>query len=116
MKALRIDTCGHTTELDLATGDDGATIGLRSALGAATIEALDITRRCTAWIDENGIAAHRRLNPAASALASQLGRRYLTLRGTVVLTGSTDPDGNTTGLTTTQIDDIQRRLRDTLTI
>lgn len=111
MKVLRIDHHGRAGELDLEADDDGILTGLPAAVGARSIEALDITRGCTAWVDEDAIATGRPFNVTASRLTSQFGRRYHVLRGTVVLTGGTGPDGCATGLSDNQIADVRNRLR-----
>lgn len=72
--------------------------------------ALDVAHGRTAWVDENGIANGWPINSGARLLSSQLGRRYHSLRGTVVLTGGTDPDGYVAGLTDNQIADCRNRL------
>lgn len=66
-------------------------------------------RRWDMWLDEDGRANNRPLNPYATALAHQHGVR-LRLLGLVVITGPASPTGRATGLTPENITAIRQQV------
>lgn len=76
------------------------------------VEAVPLTSRCVAWVDDNGIALDKPLNPAGTILAEAYGW-YWRLYGTVVVTGRRvldDGDWRITGLSDRQVGVILRKI------
>jgi hypothetical protein len=85
VKALLIPVDGPPREVDLPA-DGGARFmrSLRTLIGTRCAEHLCITDRWEAWLDEDGAAAGKPVNQAATNLARSFGFRF-NLLGTVVL-------------------------------
>ena len=74
VKALRISPQGDVTEVELPDDQSGRFVeALRTLIAAMTIEALVLTSRWDAWLDEDGYANAQPLNTYATALANQYG-------------------------------------------
>ena len=74
MKALLIPIGGPPREVELA--DRGGTQvmrSLRALIGARCVERIWITDHWEAWLDENGAAAGKPVNQAATLLARSFG-------------------------------------------
>lgn len=82
-----------------------------NALIDGLADALDLTSRWTARVDDNGIASDKPVNPAGSVLARAYGREFR-LYGPVVVTGrrETDYDIHATSLSPREIGIILSRL------
>jgi Domain of unknown function (DUF3846) len=85
VKALLIPVDGPPREVDLPA-DGGARFlrSLRTLIGTRCAERLWITDHWEAWLDEDGAAAGKPVNQAATNLARSFGFRF-NLLGTVVL-------------------------------
>ena len=83
---------------------------LRAVIGCAMVEAVALDGGVNVWVDENGIAAGRALNAAASWLAQELHGVPIPLRGTVVFTGFDPETGCAEALTGAQAADLRHRL------
>jgi hypothetical protein len=82
---------------------------LRKAIGTDCAERIWITSCWEAWLDENGAAAGKPANQAATLLARSFGWQC-TLRGTVVIVGL-DKDTAPAALSPYQVDAILRKIR-----
>jgi hypothetical protein len=108
VKALRISPQGDVTEVHLPDDHGGRFVeALRTLIAATTIEALALTTRWDAWLDEDGYANAQPLNTHAIALASQYGIPA-PLRGTVVITGADRETGCAAALTSGQVTAIRQ--------
>jgi hypothetical protein len=98
--------------VDLA-GSEGILFirSLRALIGAKRVEPIRITDRWEFWVDEDGWAAGKPVNQAATRVAGAFGARF-SLRGTVVITGADDDDGGagSAALSRGQADAIFRRV------
>lgn len=81
---------------------------LRKLIGADCAERIQITTRWEAWLDENGSAAGKPVNEAATRIAHGYGAEYALL-GTVVITGL-DHAGEPAGLSPAQAGIILRKI------
>jgi hypothetical protein len=101
MKALLIPADGPPREADLPCGGDSRFVrSLRKLIGTECAERIQITTRWEAWLDENGSAAGKPVNEAATFIARAYGAEYALL-GTVVITGL-DHTGEPAGLSPAQ--------------
>jgi hypothetical protein len=73
---------------------------LRKLIGTDCAERIQVTTRWEAWLDENGSAAGKPVNEAATRIARGYGTEYAIL-GTVVITGL-DHAGEPAGLSPAQ--------------
>ena len=96
--------------VDLA-GSEGILFirSLRALVGAKWVEPVRITDRWEFWLDEDGWAAGKPVNQAASRVAGAFSAR-LSLRGTVVITGVDDGAAGSAALSRGQVDAIFRRV------
>ncbi|MEU6721312.1 DUF3846 domain-containing protein [Nonomuraea sp. NPDC046802] len=109
MKALRIGEHGDLTEVDLPDESAARIAVTRKLVAAESVEALTLTSRGSAWLDENGIIVGRPVNQHATALARCCGLG-VTLRGPVVVTGAGPEDGTTAPLTAEQVTAIRNKV------
>jgi len=110
VKALRISPQGDVTGVELPSDHAGRFVeALRTLITAITIEALVLTSRWDAWLDEDGYANAQPLNTYATALASQYGISA-PLRGTVVIAGADPETGYAAALTPGQVTAIRQRV------
>ena len=92
--ALQIASNGDVTELDISENS------LKVLQGAVEgyIEAVDIFEDLTMWVNEEFLLrSEPDPNPIATAIFGMVGGNYA-IHGRVVLTGGTDEEGNTLGL------------------
>lgn len=99
--------------VDLADGGGILFIrSLRALVGAKWVEPVRITDRWEFWVDEDGWAAGKPVNQAATRVAGAFGAGF-SLLGTVVITGAADDDDGGAGsaaLSRGQVDAIFRRV------
>jgi hypothetical protein len=110
MKALFIPEEGGATVIEIRDGAPGFLRDLYAALAAEAVEAVPLTGQWSAWVDEEGIRAHRGVNRGATGLARDVGMP-VDLRGPVVLLGVDGAEGRSIGLTGDQVEGVCRRLR-----
>jgi Domain of unknown function (DUF3846) len=95
MKALLIPADGPPREVDLPGGGGSRFLrSLRALIGTRSAERIQVTSRWEAWLDEDGAAAGKPANQAATLLARSFGFEF-SLCGTVVITGLDDTAGPT---------------------
>lgn len=101
MRALLIPFDGPPGEVDLPCGGGLRFMrSLRKLIGTDCAERIQVTSRWEAWLDENGSAAGKPVNEAATRIARDYGTEC-TLLGTVVITGL-DHAGEPAGLSPAQ--------------
>lgn len=99
MTAIRITTQGEVSTLDMTT-DSLQT--LQTAVGG-WVQAIDLSADMTVWCNEEGKLIGLPHNPYAQHLWDQaFGAQTDYLVGDIVLTGGTDEEGMTLGLTAEQ--------------
>jgi Domain of unknown function (DUF3846) len=86
VKAMLIPVDGPPREIDLPSGSARFMRTVRALIGTNCTERFWITDRWEAWLDEDGIAAGKPVNQAATLLAQSFGW-HLTLRGITVIVG-----------------------------
>jgi hypothetical protein len=100
-KAIRISTTGEVTELDLTTN---SLTQLQEAVGGL-VQALDLTEVVTMWCNEEGKMLKQPHNPYAQYFWDKVyGAHTDYIVGDIVLTGGTDSNGETEGLTDSQVE------------
>lgn len=110
MKALVIPADGPPREAGLPGGGDARFMrSLRNLIGTDCAERIQVTTRWEAWLDENGSAASKPVNEAATLIARAHGAEYVLL-GTVVITGL-DGTGEPAGLPPAQAGIILEKIR-----
>lgn len=101
-KALQINIDGTTTELDLEAPQGSLRI-LQGAVGG-WIQAVDISDNLTMWVNEEGKLEGLLPNEFGTRLFSKrFGEGVDVIVGNIVLTGGTDDEGETLGLTDEQV-------------
>lgn len=109
MKALLIPVSGPPRPVDLPDGGGTRFMrSLRTLIGTRYAERIWITSRWEAWLDEDGSAAGKQANQAATLLAQSYGWQ-LSLLGTVVIVGLDKDTNKPTELSQAQIDVITRK-------
>ena len=111
MKALLIPTAGPPRTVDLPDG--GGTqfmCSLRALIGTRCAERIWITSRWEAWLDEDGAAAGKPANRAATLVARSFGAQF-SLCGTVVIVGLDKDTAGPTALSPAQVDSILEKIR-----
>ena len=84
---MLIPVDGPLREIDLPNGGGPRFMrSLRALIGTDCAERIWITDRWEAWLDENGTAAGKPVNQAATLLAHAFGAEF-SLYGTVVIVG-----------------------------
>ena len=111
MKALLIPVDGPPREVDLP-GVGGARFirSLKALIGTNCAERIWITDRWEAWLDENGIAAGKPVNQAATRLAHSFGWQ-LSLLGPVVIIGLDKNSDRAVSLSQDQIGAVLEQIR-----
>ena len=110
MKALLIPVGGPPREVDLPAGGSARFMrSLRALIGTGCAEPLWITDRWEAWLDEDGAAAGKPVNQAATDLARSFGFRF-SLLGAVVLVGLDKKLDVPVGLSPAQVSVILQRI------
>lgn len=96
-KALKLDTQGNITELDL-DAPEGSLRVLQGAV-AGYVQAIDLTPQVTMWINEEGKLEGLPLNFHGTMFwSASFGFGTDQIVGDIVLTGGTDEEGDTLGL------------------
>jgi len=109
VKALIIPVGGPPREVVLADGGGTRFMrSLRTLISTDCAERIRVTSRWEAWLDEDGGAAGKQVNQAATLLAQSYGWR-LSLLGTVVIVGLDKDANKPTELSQAQVDAIIRR-------
>lgn len=99
--AIRITTTGEVTTLDLST-EPLAT--LQAGVGGL-VQAVDLSQRLTLWLNEEGKVLGQEHNPYGQFFWDKLfGAHTDYIVGDIVITGGTDEDGDTLGLTDEQVE------------
>lgn len=102
--ALQVKTTGEVTELDLSS-DSLQT--LQTAVGG-WVQAIDLASDLSMWCNEEGKLTGLPHNPYAQFMWDEVfGAHTDYLVGDIVLTGGTDSEGETIGLTQEQVDIIK---------
>jgi hypothetical protein len=102
--ALQVKTTGEVTELDLSS-DSLQT--LQTAVGG-WVQAIDLASDLSMWCNEEGKLNSLPHNPYAQFMWDKVfGAHTDYLVGDIVLTGGTDSEGETIGLTQEQVDIIK---------
>jgi len=110
VRALLVPVGGPPEVVDLAGGGDARfTRSLRALLGAGCAERFRVTDRWEFWLDEDGRAAGKAVNEAATRVARDFGVRF-DLCGDVVITGVDDGAAGWGSLSPGQVDAILRRI------
>ena len=99
--ALQVTTTGEVTELDLASDSLNK---LQTAVGG-WVQAIDLASDLSMWCNEEGKLTGLPHNPYAHYMWDKVfGAHTDYLVGDIVLTGGTDSEGETIGLTQEQVD------------
>jgi hypothetical protein len=113
VKALLIPAEGPPREVGLADGGGTRFMrSLRTLIGARCVERICITDRWEAWLDEDGAAAGKPVNQAATLLARSFGWQ-LSLLGATVIAGPDKDADSPAGLSHDQVRAILRRITGT---
>jgi len=111
MKSLLIPADGPPAIAELADGAGTRFMrSLRALIRAECVERISITDRWEAWLDENGIAAGKPVNHAATLVARSFGFEF-SLRGTVVIVGLDKDKSELAALSPAQADAILEVIR-----
>jgi Domain of unknown function (DUF3846) len=111
MKALLIPVAGPATVIDLPSGGARLTNALRALVGTGCAERLQVTSRWEAWLDEDGAAAGKPVNQAATLVARSFGFEVSFL-GAVVITGVDKNTAEPAALSPAQAGAILERIRE----
>ncbi|MFE8979086.1 DUF3846 domain-containing protein [Streptomyces cyaneofuscatus] len=76
---------------------------LYKGIGCTHVDAVDISRRLTMWIDDSGLINGAPVNRAATILYAIHQEPHQHYHGDVVITGGVDHEGETLGLTNDEI-------------
>lgn len=99
--AIRITTTGEVTTLDLST-EPLAT--LQAGVGGL-VQAVDLSQRLTLWLNEEGKVLGQAHNAYGQFFWDKLyGAHTDYIVGDIVISGGTDQDGDTLGLTEQQVE------------
>jgi len=110
VKALLIPVGEQPREVNLADGGGPRLMrSLRALIGARCVERIWITDHWEAWLDENGAAAGKPVNQAATLLARSFGWQLSLLGATVIVGLDRDAD-RPAGLSQDQVRAILRRI------
>jgi hypothetical protein len=102
--ALQVTTAGEVTELDLSSDSLNK---LQTAVGG-WVQAIDLASDLSMWCNEEGKLTGLPHNPYAQYMWDKVfGAHTDYLVGDIVLTGGTDSEGETIGLTQEQVDIIK---------
>jgi len=99
--AIRITTAGEVTTLDIST-EPLAT--LQQGVGGL-VQAVDLSERLTLWLNEEGKVLGQAHNPYGQFFWDKLfGAHTDYIVGDIVISGGTDGNGDTLGLTEQQVE------------
>lgn len=111
MKAILIPIDGPPREVDLPGGGGTRFMrSLRALIGTRCAERIRVTSRWEAWLDEDGAAAGRSANQAATLVARSFGFEF-SLLGPVVITGLDKDASEPASLSQAQVDAILEKVR-----
>lgn len=114
MRALLIPADGPPRMVDLADGSGTRFMrSLRAHISAQCVERIWVTDRWEAWLDEDGAAAGKPSNRAATLVARSFGAQF-NLYGTVVIVGLDKDTDAPVALSPAQADAILQRIADAL--
>jgi hypothetical protein len=82
---------------------------LLALIGTDFAEMVQVTSRWEAWLDENGTAAGKPVNQAATLVAWSFGWQF-SLRGTVVIVGLDKTGDTPSALSPDQVDAILKKI------
>ncbi|MGH3190108.1 MAG: DUF3846 domain-containing protein [Streptosporangiaceae bacterium] len=110
MRALLVPADGPPEVVDVAVGGGARFMrSLRARIGAEAVERFRVTDRWEFWVDEEGLAAGKAANQAATRVARDFGVQF-DLRGNVVITGVDDDAAGWADLSPAQVDVILLRI------
>ncbi|HXL20592.1 MAG TPA: hypothetical protein VN961_23980 [Streptosporangiaceae bacterium] len=110
MKSLLIPANGPPRVVDLPEGGGTRFMrSLRALIGTDCVERIWITSRWEAWLDENGTAAGKPVNQAATFVAHSYGWQF-SLRGAIVIVGLDKTEDIPAALSPDQVDAILKRI------
>ena len=99
--ALQVTTTGEVTELDLSSDS----LNKLQTAGGGWVQAIDLASDLSMWCNEEGKLNSLPHNPYAQYMWDKVfGAHTDYLVGDIVLTGGTDSEGETIGLTQEQVD------------
>jgi hypothetical protein len=107
VKALLIPVDGPPREVGLPGGGTRFMRSLKALIGTDCAERIQVTSRWEAWLDEDGAAAGKQVNQAATRLARSFGWEP-SLLGTIVIVGLDDAT-MPAALSPAQVDAVLRR-------
>jgi hypothetical protein len=110
VKALLIPVDGPPREVDLPGGGTRFMRSLKALIGTQCAERIQITSRWEAWLDEDGAAAGKPVNQAATLVARSFGCE-LSLLGAVVIVGVDKDTAEPAGLSPAQAGAILEKIR-----
>lgn len=99
-KAVIIETSGHKKVVEF--DNDTSYKTLSDAVGGM-IELVRLDEKTDLWCNENGIAEGLSLNMIGSAIYSETFNAGNPILGNIVITGGSDEEGHTLGLTDEQV-------------
>ncbi|WP_458682269.1 DUF3846 domain-containing protein [Prescottella equi] len=94
---FRITPEGKGSVVELKVGPDGSHLAdLREAIDCRYVDVIRLDRRLDMWIDDEGLLVEDPKDNVIASLIAQLGflRPIGPIKGTVVLTGGADDDGD----------------------
>jgi hypothetical protein len=110
VRALLISVDGAPGVVGLAGGGGIRFMrSLRALIGAECVERFRVTNRWEFWLDEDGRAAGKAVNEAATRVARDFGVRF-DFCGSVVVTGADDAVAGWVPLSPGQVDAILQRI------
>lgn len=107
-KALQVKTTGEIVEIDLEAHPKGELKAMQEAVGGY-IERVGIEvdgKPVEFWCDEEGLFSEKDNNVLGSVLYAMAGGRSA-IKGDILFTGGSDPEGYTLGLTPEQEADVR---------
>jgi hypothetical protein len=103
MKAVTIKTTGKAEAIDFTPTNSYKT--LSDSVGGL-IEPVYLAENLTLWVNEEGKVYGQAVNPIATAIFQSVFGKIDIMVGDVILTGGSDDEGETLGLTDEQIDEL----------
>jgi hypothetical protein len=111
VKALLIPADGPPRAVDLPDGGDTLFMrSLRTLICSRCVERIWVTSCWEAWLDEDGAAAGKKANQAATLVARSFGAQF-SLCGTVVIVGLVKDTARPASLSPAQADAILDKIR-----
>jgi hypothetical protein len=110
VKALLIPVDGPPREIDLPGGGTRFIRSLKALIGTDCAEGIQVTSRWEAWLDEDGAAAGKPVNHAATVAAWSFGFEFSFL-GPVVIVGVDKDTAGPAALSPAQAGAILEKIR-----